>query len=105
MAKQNLKIKPAKSKSKRPVVRGVKSKQKLKSAKPAPQSEWHIEIAQLQSKVFTSIDQAVATLAKGVVEKLGITGRSAAKEREFVQILLETDPALMKALEKSVRIK
>lgn len=110
MAKQNLKTKPAKTKlgktkPRGSVVRAAKPTQKMKGGKVEQESEWHIEVAQLQSQVFPSMEKAIETLAKGVVEKLGISGRSAVKEREFVQLLLETDPELLKALEKSVKIK
>ena len=106
MAKQNLRLKKIKTGMKPRVVRGVKpaqSKTKRNSAESI--SSWHDEISALQSKVFPSLDHALEALTKGVVSKLGVSGRGAAKEREFVRLLLETDPELLHALERAVRIK
>lgn len=98
----------AKTKLKAPVTKKNVKTLKVPSRKPrsvADSSVWQVEVEALQSHVFSSLDEALDRLTDGVVQRLGSAGARATEEREFVRLLLETDPGLMKALSRSVKIK
>jgi len=98
----------AKTKLKTSSVKKPKAVLKLPSRKPLRAEEsavWQSELALLQSKVFSSLEQALEQLIDGVVTRLGSAGPRAAAERDFVRLLMETDPGLMQSLKNSVKIK
>jgi hypothetical protein len=94
---------------------GVTTKRKRQSVQiartkkaPAKAQEsvvWQREIAALESKVFSSLDSAVDHLIDAVVKRLGAAGARGRSEREFVRLLIETDPGLLKSISNSVKIR
>ena len=77
-------------------------KQARKTATPSQSSMWAAELDELGSMTFRSLDEALDTLIDRVVLRLG---RGGSEEREFVKLLFETDPGLMKSLRNSVKVR
>ena len=62
---------------------------------------WNQEVQALSSQEFASLDAAIVAVTEQLANKMGIS----AKEREFVQLMLSTDPTLTAELKRSLRIK
>ena len=62
---------------------------------------WKQEVQALSSQQFDSLDAAIAAVTDQIANRMGISS----KEREFVQLMLSTDPTLTAELRRTLRIR
>lgn len=84
----------------------TRTESKADSSAPAglTQNEilWQHEVADLQGRNFSSVDEAIAAVIGKVIEKM--PGADSEQTREFLADLFSTDPGLQDELRKLLKI-
>lgn len=95
-----------KSKTKTRKLVKPKSKRKPKAALDIRrESFWAKEVAFLQGQTFRSFEHALEALLTSVLKRLGATKAEQAPMRDFLLVLLSTDPELTESLSKALKYK
>lgn len=75
---------------------------KKKQAVSSTQTVWRKELELLQTRRFATHEEACHAMFDLLARRLG---RISAEERNHLQLLIETDPALQRAVNRLVRTK
>ncbi len=66
---------------------------------------WQKEVRAMRSKQFSSLDEALMTLIKGVLDKLSLDGKERKDTSEFLEFLFRSNDGLLEDLASCLNIK